>query len=83
MSNDWSNPTDFDTVCRRNAGRRRYISQYVDNFPLPDPESPESLKVIRLVKTLIECEPQVQRSDLESEVDYLVWRAFGLEQPAR
>ena len=24
MRNTWSTPTDFDTVCRRAAGRRRY-----------------------------------------------------------
>jgi len=24
VSNDWSAPTDWETVCRRNAGRRHY-----------------------------------------------------------
>lgn len=24
MSNGWSNPTDWETVCKRNRGRRRY-----------------------------------------------------------
>lgn len=26
MSNGWSNPTDWATVCKRNAGRRHYNS---------------------------------------------------------
>jgi hypothetical protein len=24
VSNNWGGPTDWDTVCRRNAGRRHY-----------------------------------------------------------
>jgi hypothetical protein len=24
VSNEWGQPTDWETVCRRNAGRRRY-----------------------------------------------------------
>ena len=34
----------YDRVCGNKlySGRRRYITQYVERFPIPDPESPES-----------------------------------------
>jgi len=34
------------------AGRRRFVTQYVKEFPLPDPARPESRKIAALAKTI-------------------------------
>lgn len=62
------------------AGRRRFISQYVEQFPLPDPSAAISRQLIQLSKSLY---AKAGTRDaavalLEQELDQLVWRAFGL-----
>lgn len=44
----------YDTVCgnRLYARRRRWITQYVDRLPLPDPASPASRRAIALARDL-------------------------------
>jgi hypothetical protein len=73
----------YDRVCGNKlySGRRRYITQYVERFPLPDPEAPESHKIIELVSEILS--GSVASSDvtkLEAELDDLVWRSFGFEE---
>lgn len=60
------------------AGRRRFITQYVELFPLPDPTRQESLEIIRDVKRLYELTPSKQADDLAKEIDGKVWSVFGL-----
>ncbi|RAS63630.1 TaqI restriction endonuclease [Lentzea atacamensis] len=60
------------------AGRRRFISQYVDHFPLPDPGNPAAKRAAELARELegtTESAPSLER-----EVEAAVWSAFGLEQ---
>lgn len=62
------------------AGRRRFISQYVSEFPLPDAGDPESQRAIQLARRLeIETDP-VLAVELEREADVAVWSAFGVEE---
>ncbi len=35
------------------AGKRRFQSQYVENFPLPAPDTPEALEAITLVRSVL------------------------------
>jgi len=56
------------------AGRRRFITQYVEHFPLPDPEAPLSRRIIESAKLLYE---QTPKPDAEKALDRLVWEAFG------
>ena len=35
------------------AGRRRFMTQYVKKFPLPDVEAPVAQRVVRLVRELV------------------------------
>jgi len=61
------------------AGRRRFMTQYVEQFPLPDPESAIARKLAALARGLHE----EARSDeslrrIEAEMDRLTWRAFGV-----
>jgi adenine-specific DNA-methyltransferase len=66
------------------SGRRRYITQYVAKYPLPDPASASSKKLIARSKQLVEearRNPEGRSDDrsLSAEVDLLVESAFGLE----
>jgi hypothetical protein len=58
------------------AGRRRYMTQYVRRFPLPDPSTATASEIVDLVAQLVngrEIEAQI-----EARIDGLVWRSFGL-----
>lgn len=58
------------------AGRRRFITQYVEKFPLPDPYSYLGQKIITIVKQVYECSPLPEAQQLEKELDALVWDAL-------
>ncbi len=60
------------------AGRRRWITQYVEKFPLPDPNKPISRKIIDSAKRLYELTPSTQADEISQELNNLVWEAFGL-----
>lgn len=73
----------YDQVCGNKlySGRRRYITQYVERFPLPDPDGPEARKIVELVGNLLEGNvDEAAATDLEDELDQLVWRSFGFEE---
>jgi len=74
----------YDRVCgnRLYAGRRRYITQYVEDFPLPDQSSDTSAAIREVVETLASLAGDSDRTEIEAELDRLVWRSFGLEQPS-
>ena len=60
------------------AGRRRFITQYVELFPLPDPSTPLSRELIALAKEIYSSTNQDERGRLEKHLDNTVWDAFGL-----
>lgn len=60
------------------AGRRRFITQYVEQFPLPDPALPLSQEIVARAKVIYEANHVPQAEEMEREIDWLVWRAFGL-----
>ncbi len=64
------------------AGRRRFITQYVEQFPIPDPEGNIALEMINRVKEICACSDLDSDAILkrENELDTLVWQAFGLRQ---
>ncbi len=60
------------------SGRRRFITQYVEKFPLPDPETQKSRQLVELTKQLYNLPASSPQSTLlEGELDALVWAAFG------
>jgi hypothetical protein len=66
------------------AGRRRFMTQYVRRFPLPDISSPLSKKIVALVRRLVDEDDNPARREWEAETDSLVWESFGLvKEPAR
>lgn len=60
------------------AGRRRFITQYVEHFPIPDPRLDESRSIVELTKRIYEATPSPAALNLAAELDARVWRAFGL-----
>jgi hypothetical protein len=61
------------------AGRRRFITQYVEKFPLPDPRSELSKAIIAKARRIYECLPSTEAELLQEELDGMVWTAFGQE----
>jgi methylase of polypeptide subunit release factors len=71
----------YDEVCgnRLYAGRRRFITQYLERFPLPNPKNPAVAEILDLVAELLlpdSREPH-RRVALEARLDRAVWRSFG------
>lgn len=60
------------------SNKRRFISQYVEQFPLPNPKSNISIKMIELAKIIFDTNNPQQRKDHEKELNNLVWEAFNL-----
>jgi hypothetical protein len=61
------------------AGRRRFMTQYVEQFPLPDPQSPIARTLIERAKEIYQLLPSGDARALEHELDACVWTAFGLD----
>ena len=60
------------------AGRRRFITQYVERFPLPDPRRSAARAVAMKAREAYRCADASRLRTLQAELDELVWRAFGL-----
>lgn len=61
------------------SGRRRYLTQYVKNYPLPNPNLEESKRVTNLVKELIfNSLTDKQIKEKENEIEALIASAFGI-----
>lgn len=60
------------------AGRKRYLTQYVKRYPLPDPHSIHSQRLIELGKILTSTElSEEQFITYEEEIESVVLQAFG------
>ncbi|WP_421702392.1 Eco57I restriction-modification methylase domain-containing protein [Aliiroseovarius sp.] len=68
--------------CRFNnklyAGRRRFITQYVEQFPLPDPASEVGMEIVAACRDLYGRMADSPDNGLERRIDEMVWAAFGL-----
>lgn len=62
------------------AGRRRFITQYVKEFPLPSPDVDLSLQIIEIAKKIYDLLPEGKTDELEEQLDLMVWQAFGFNQ---
>ena len=67
------------------SGRRRFMTQYVEKFPLPDPTTPLAKEIIACAKTLFELDGAPDGLPLQNRIDRMVREAFGLpvEEVAR
>ena len=63
------------------SNRRRYITQYVEKFPLLDPSCEISKKLISLSKSCYKEQDHQVSIEIEEKIDKLVWQGFGVTQP--
>lgn len=61
------------------AGRRRFMTQYVEKFPIPNPDSEISKAIIELSKRIYDLTDKEDTSALQTELNILVYKAFGLQ----
>lgn len=61
------------------AGRRRFITQYVAHFPIPDPQSKHGRALSSAARAVYETTGTNTGEELALELDRLVSQAFGLE----
>lgn len=64
------------------AGRRRFITQYVEKFPLPDPHSRLGKAIIAKAKRIYDSTPSPEAAHLQTEMDAMVWEALTGGKPA-
>ena len=60
------------------AGRRRFMTQYVSQFPLPDPRSSVGKELISKAKLVYKHISSPRAKHLQEELNSLVWEAFDL-----
>lgn len=60
------------------SGRRRYFTQYVEKYPLPNLESNISKEIIQIVKQLNEATDFTEITKLEENLEVKVAEAFGV-----
>lgn len=60
------------------AGRRRFMTQYVRKFPLPDPNTDGAKEIIRLSKEIYENIEEQKAQLLKKELDEKIYKIFGL-----
>lgn len=59
------------------AGRRRFITQYVKEFPLPDPNTNVAREIIETSKQIYDLLPTRDVRKLDVKLNQLVWESFG------
>ncbi len=69
---------DYSFCNKLYAGRRRFITQYVEKFPLPDPSSACAKNIVAMAKTIYDRIDSEDIEDLKCQLDSMVWQAFGL-----
>ena len=60
------------------SGRRRFMTQYVEQFPLPNPSEELSCTIVSKAKEVYTSVGTKEGDLLEEELNELVWEAFGL-----
>lgn len=60
------------------SGRRRFITQYVEKFPLPNPTTDTALEIVHLVKKIHSNPGSKNFEGDEHRISQLVYNAFGL-----
>ena len=60
------------------AGRRRFITQYVELFPLPNPACNDAIEIIALAKEIYAKTPSPAIEQLTANLDARIWRVFGV-----
>lgn len=70
---------DFKYNNRIYAGKRRFNTQYVENFPFPNPKAKESHAIIELVSSVITSD-SLDFDNIKAELNDLVYKVFGFNR---
>jgi hypothetical protein len=65
------------------SGRRRFMTQYVEEFPLPDPSSAESRRLVELAKQAHDEAGRARVGSDPMEIEDLISVAFGIGPSSR
>ena len=60
------------------AGRRRFMTQYVEHFPIPNPQSYIGRAIIQKAKDTYNLIPSLEADITWRELDSMIWESFGL-----
>lgn len=63
------------------AGRRRFITQYVEKFPLPHPDSVLGRAIVARAKRMYNSAHTPKGKELQKELDTMVWKALTGGKP--
>lgn len=71
----------YDAQCGNQlyAGRRRFMTQYVERFPVPEPSSPSAQKIVAITRGLVAGHGDVAVA--EAEIEGLIAESLGIEEP--
>ena len=74
----------YHDICFNNklySGKRRYLAQYVEKYPVPNPQSAKSKEIIETTKQLfaLESNKGKEKIQLEERLNSLVSEAFGIK----
>lgn len=62
------------------SGRKRYFSQYIENYPLADYQSDEALKIVEIVKKLNTNNNDEEKSMLLEDLNKLVYKIYNIKE---
>jgi hypothetical protein len=71
----------YHDLCFNNklySGRRRYLSQYIEKYPIPNPDNVFSKRIIEIVK-LLNGKNHASKEKLENELNDCVLKSFGFK----
>ncbi|UYF99023.1 Eco57I restriction-modification methylase domain-containing protein [Halomonas sp. GD1P12] len=60
------------------SNKRRFITQYVEQFPVPDPSRLESKEIVKLAKERYRENDRSKHAGLEKNIDHLIWSIFDV-----
>ncbi len=71
----------YHDLCFNNklySGRRRYLSQYIERYPIPNPRSEYAKRIVKVVEALNSSTAPNYNTSLKKKLDSLVALAFGV-----
>ena len=73
----------YHSLCFNNklySGRKRFLTQYIEKYPIPDPDNKYSKQIVSLVKIINITTNDKDICELEAKINSLVCKAFGVSE---